>query len=251
MDREAPKIRLCVADPLGPGAVLRLDAAQSHYLATVMRLKAGDQVALFNGRDGEWRAEITEAARRTVSLTCGECLRPQTSGPDLWLLFAPVKKARTDWIVEKATELGVSALQPVQTVRTIAARIKAERFAAIAREAAEQCGRLDLPEIRPQVPLDRLLDDWPTGRGLMFCDTASASSDPAAALTAAGPGPWAVLVGPEGGFAPNEAARLRDLDFATPVTLGPRTLRADTAVTAALGLWQACLGDWSDNFGDG
>ena len=248
--------RLYLDTPLAAGAQIALDKADAHYLINVMRRKPGDRVRLFNGREGEWRAEVSAADRKGGVLTVTEALRQQTASPDLWLLFAPVKKAKTDLIVEKAVELGVSVLQPVSTRRTIADRIKAERFEAIAKEAAEQTERLDLPEIRPLSPLDRALQDWPAGRLLYFADEAGDDPDAAwggetgrarpmgAQLAADGPGPGAVLTGPEGGFSPEEGDRLRALAFVRPVSLGPRILRAETAVIAALTLWQSHCGDW-------
>jgi 16S rRNA (uracil1498-N3)-methyltransferase len=164
--------------------------------------------------------------------------------PDLWLLFAPIKKARTDFIVEKATELGAARIQPVMTRYTTAERLRTERLLAHAVEAAEQCGGTFVPEVSEPVRLDALLDRWDGSRRILFCDESREAEPARIALAAATPGPWAVLVGPEGGFAPNEAARLRDMAGVLPVTLGPRILRADTAAVAALALWQATLGDW-------
>jgi 16S rRNA (uracil1498-N3)-methyltransferase len=238
------KIRLYVACDLTSGADVVLDAGQAHYLFTVMRLHAGDLVLVFNGRDGEWRAEVVEAGRRAGRLVARQAGQPQRRPPDLWLLFAPVKKARTDSIVEKATELGAARIQPVFTRLTNAERLRADRMRAHAVEAAEQCGGTYVPELADPVKLAALLDGWDPGRRLMFCDEARSARPAAEALGAAGAGPWAVLTGPEGGFAPEEAERLRSLPFVTPVTLGPRILRADTAAAAALAVWQATLGDW-------
>lgn len=244
MAEVAGKIRLFVTSDLGPDAPVELDEAQAHYLFTVMRLAAGARVLVFNGRDGEWSAEVVSATRRGGRLVAREPGKPQRRPPDLWLLFAPIKKARTDFIVEKATELGVARVQPVYTRLTAAERLRTDRLRAHAVEAAEQCGETYVPEVAEPRRLDALLDGWDPARRLMFCDEERSARPAAAALAAAAPGAWAVLIGPEGGFAPEEAARLRGLPFVTPVTLGPRVLRADTAAAAALTLWQATLGDW-------
>ncbi|HYM29917.1 MAG TPA: 16S rRNA (uracil(1498)-N(3))-methyltransferase [Candidatus Cybelea sp.] len=247
MLRDKPRHRLYVAADLAQGAAVPLDAAQAHYLGTVLRYIAGDEVAVFNGRDGEWQAIISGIGRKSATLTLGSCLRNQSAEPDLWLCFAPIKHARVDLVAEKAGELGVSVLQPVLTRRTNAARVNVERLAANAREAAEQCERLTVPEVRAPVRLDALLSAWPADRRLLFCDEAGGRPI-ADALAAEQPrgaaSPWAVLVGPEGGFDDGERAMLRANAAALPVSLGPRLLRADTAAIAALALWQAHLGDW-------
>jgi len=239
------RIRLYVEHPLGEGQTLSLDRAQAHYLFGVMRQGAGDNVAVFNGRDGEWRATVTEAGKRGGVLTCQTQTAPQRDPPDLWLLFAPIKKARTDFIVEKAAEMGAARILPVQTDFTNSERVRQDRLQAHAVEAAEQCGGTYVPEVCDLQRLDSLLADWPGGdRRLMFCDEALAGG--ACALPASGRGkPWAVLVGPEGGFSEPERARLSALPFAHPVALGPRILRADTATVAALTLWQTACGDWA------
>lgn len=244
MSNAAPsaKVRLCVEHPLGAGQVVPLSREQAHYLFNVMRLATGAYVALFNGRDGEWLAEVAEAGKRGGLLVCQSQNAPQQNPPDLWLLFAPVKKARTDFIVEKAAELGVERIVPVQTDFTNAERIRQDRLQAHATEAAEQCGGTFVPEVASLQPLRKLLDAWPEGRRIMWADEALSGAQ--ATLEGEGPGPWAVLIGPEGGFSPDERARLRSLPFVVPVSLGPRILRADTAAVAALTLWQATLGDW-------
>ena len=252
-------IRLQVADDLREGISLSATEAQARYLLTVMRRGAGDEVWLFNGRDGEWRARIEAAGKRGCTLSLVARTRPQAFGPDLDLVIALVKRAPLELIVEKATELGVRRIRPVTTRRTNASHTNVERLSAIAVEAAEQTGRLDPPTVSEPQPLDRLLASWEAGRRLMFCDEggddpsdpfwggANGRAPPALqALRAEAPGaPWAVLIGPEGGFAPEEQAALRGLSFATPVSLGPRILRADTAAIAALTLWQSALGDWA------
>jgi 16S rRNA (uracil1498-N3)-methyltransferase len=205
-----------------------------------MRLCEGAQLLVFDGQTGEWRAEVMEAGKRGGTLGILEQTRPLMPPPDLWLLFAPVKKARTDFIVEKAVEMGVARICPVQTEFTNTARVQRERLQATAMEAAEQCGATVVPEVAELVRLPRLLDDWDAARRLMFCDEAAeASADLGAAK-----GPWAVLIGPEGGFSEQERERLTGLPFAKRVQLGPRILRAETAAVAALTLWQTRLGDW-------
>jgi len=238
------RIRLYVDHPLGQGQTLSLSRAQAHYLFAVMRQGAGDTVRVFNGHDGEWRASVTEAGKRGGVLTCEAQTAPQRDPPDLWLLFAPIKKARTDFIVEKAAEMGAARIVPVQTDFTNSERIRQDRLQAHAIEAAEQCGGTCVPQVTDLHRLDALLSDWPEGRRLMFCDEALAGG--ACALPADGRGqPWAVLIGPEGGFSGPERARLSALPFAHPVALGPRILRADTAAVAALTLWQTACGDWA------
>ncbi|MCA3507838.1 MAG: 16S rRNA (uracil(1498)-N(3))-methyltransferase [Rhodobacter sp.] len=237
------KIRLYVEQPLAPGQAVVLSRDQAHYLFTVMRLGAGAPVLLFNGRDGEWRAQVAVAGKHGGALTCVAHTRPQQNPPDLWLLFAPIKKARTDFIVEKAVEMGVARVVPVQTAHTNADRIRHDRLQAHAVEAAEQCGATFVPEVASLVALDRLLADWPAERHLLWADEALAGARDA--LLAAGPrGPWAILIGPEGGFSDRERAALRAMPQVVPVGLGPRILRADTAAVAALTLWQSVLGDW-------
>ncbi|MGE4325192.1 MAG: 16S rRNA (uracil(1498)-N(3))-methyltransferase [Pseudodonghicola sp.] len=236
------KVRLYVDHPLGAGQSVPLSREQAHYLFGVMRLIAGDPVALFNGRDGEWLTTVAEAGKRGGLLDCVEQSRPLMPPPDLWLLFAPIKKARTDFIVEKAVEMGAARIIPVQTDFTNSERIRQDRLQAHAVEAAEQCGGTFVPEVTDLHRLDRLLADWPEGRQLMFCDEAEAGA--ALTLEGAEPGPWAILIGPEGGFSEAERKRLLAQPFARAVSLGPRILRADTAAVAALTLWQVALGDW-------
>jgi 16S rRNA (uracil1498-N3)-methyltransferase len=237
-------IRLFIADDLAAGAQIELGAGQSHYLAAVMRLAVGDALALFNGRDGEWRASVATVGKRAVRLAVEARLRPQAAGPDLELAVALVKRARLETIVEKAAELGAARLRLVITERTNADHTRVERLQAIAVEAAEQTGRLDVPDVVAPVKLERLIADWPRGRRLLFCDEAGEALPVLEALAGQPPAPWSVLIGPEGGFSPAERARLRELPFATPASLGPRILRADTAAISALALWQAAIGDW-------
>jgi 16S rRNA (uracil1498-N3)-methyltransferase len=237
------KIRLYVDHPLGQGQSVPLNRDQAHYLFGVMRLTAGGMVSLFNGRDGEWQARVVEAGKRGGALVCVERSAPLRLPPDLWLLFAPIKKARTDFIVEKAAEMGAARIVPVQTDFTNADRIRQDRLQAHAVEAAEQCGGTFVPEVADLIRLDRFLDGWPDGRNLMFCDESRAGENLELGVMPAGQ-PWAILIGPEGGFSPAERARLDSLPFAHTVSLGPRILRADTAAVAALTLWQQALGDW-------
>jgi 16S rRNA (uracil1498-N3)-methyltransferase len=236
-------IRLYVTFDLAAGAPVALDGDQSRYLVAVMRREVGDEVALFNGRDGEWRARISAVAKRATQLVVEERLRPQDAGPDLDLVVALVKRTRLETIVEKAAELGARRVRPVVTARTNAETARVARLQAIAMEAAEQTGRLDVPEIAEPVKLEALLKGWEAGRRLLFCDEGGDAAPVLKALAEAQAGPWAILIGPEGGFSPEERARLRALDFAVPASLGPRILRADTAAISAMTLWQAALGD--------
>ena len=238
------RIRLFVDAPLAAGASLDVAPAQTHYLRRVMRLGADDTVALFNGTDGEWQARIVPAGRAGCRLDVAARLRPQASGPDLVLAFAPVRHLRLDYLAEKATELGVAALAPVITRRTVPARVNVARMRANAVEAAEQCGRLTVPEILEPAPLAEFLDRIEGRRSLFWADEGGSGEAALAAFAAAGPGPAALLVGPEGGFDDDERARLAAPAGAAAFDLGPRILRAETAALAALVLWQAACGDW-------
>lgn len=241
-----PKIRLYVEHPLGDGQQVSLTREQAHYLFGVMRLAVGAEIALFNGTAGEWRAEVMEAGKRGGVLECRDQTAPQQMPPDLWLCFAPIKKARTDFIVEKAVEMGARRIVPMQTSFTNSERIRQDRLQAHAVEAAEQCGATYVPEVAGLARLNRLLADWPQGRQIMFCDEARVgrSSALTGLLAEGGARPWAILIGPEGGFSQAERDRLHELPYAHPVALGPRILRAETAAVAALTLWQTHLGDW-------
>ena len=272
-------IRLHVPTPLTADAAVLPTLDQSRYLTQVMRLKVGDSLLVFNGRDGEWRCVIAEVLKKGVVLRTEEQVRPQAMGPDVDLLIAVVKKSALEFAVEKATELGARRVKLVVTQRTQVQHVRMDRLDAIAIEAAEQTGRLDVPTIDAPVKLADLLDGWEAGRRLMFCDETGGapvtgalspppggegdhpkdgggvsgrahSTDPSTASRSPSPvgrgdaGPWAILIGPEGGFSPEERDRLRALPFTTAVSLGPRVLRADTAATTALTLWQAAIGDW-------
>jgi 16S rRNA (uracil1498-N3)-methyltransferase len=235
------KIRLYVDQPLAPGQAVALSQDQAHYLTGVMRLSEGAAILLFNGRDGEWRATLAQAGKRNAIALCDTQTRPLHLPPDLWLLFAPIKKARTDFIVEKAVELGAARILPVQTRHTNSERIRQDRLQAHALEAAEQCGATYVPEVADLQHLDKLLSKWPEDRRLYWCDETALGQPATIAPTQ---GPAAILIGPEGGFSTDEATRLRAKPNVTPISLGPRILRADTAAVAALTLWQAACGDW-------
>lgn len=235
------KVRLFVDQPLGEEQSVPLSREQAHYLFGVMRLTQGANVTLFNGREGAWLAEVVGAGRKDGVLSCLKQTGAQRDPPDLWLLFAPIKKARTDFIVEKAAEMGAARICPVLTDFTNSERIRRDRLQAHAVEAAEQCGGTFVPEVAELERLDRMLHGWPSDRRLMFCDEALAGDG---TTLPSKPGPWAILIGPEGGFSEAERARLVAMPNAFAVSLGPRILRADTAAVAAMTLWQMSLGDW-------
>lgn len=248
------KVRLYVEQSLGEGQSIPLTRDQAHYLFGVMRMAVDDAVLLFNGRDGEWRAEVAVANKRNGVLTCVHQTKPLQMPPDLWLLFAPIKKARTDFIVEKAAEMGAARIVPVMTEFTNAERIRQDRLQAHAVEAAEQCGGTYVPEVTDLQKLERVLAEWPEERQLLFCDEAKVgnssafdgvlASQSAATREGQGAGPWAILIGPEGGFSEAERGKLHAHPQTHVVSLGPRILRADTAAVAAMTLWQQALGDW-------
>jgi 16S rRNA (uracil1498-N3)-methyltransferase len=235
------KIRLYVMHPLAQGQDITLTLEQAHYLFNVMRLPVGGKVALFNGTDGEWLGQIVVAGRKGGQVLCEAPVLPQRRPADIWLLFAPIKKARTDFIVEKAVELGVARLTPVQTEWTNSERIRQDRLQAHAIEAAEQCGATYVPKVDDLRPLARVLTEWDMSRALIWADEAQAGM----ARAPLPPAPAAILIGPEGGFSAAERNRLRSMACVTPLALGPRILRADTAAVAALTLWQAQCGDWA------
>lgn len=236
-------IRLHIPQPLSEGAAVAPTLDQSRYLTQVMRLKAGDPVHVFNGRDGEWLCAVAEVLKKGVVLRAEARVRDQIAPPDVHLLIATVKKSALEFAVEKATELGAARVRLITTARTQPQHLRLDRLDAIAVESAEQTGRLDVPQVEAPQKLEALLADWDPSRRLMFCDE-TGGAPATQALTEAGGGPWAILIGPEGGFTPEERDRLRALPFTLAVTLGPRVLRADTAAVTALTLWQAAVGDW-------
>lgn len=237
-----PKIRLYLDQPLGPGQALALSEGQANYLFAVMRLGVGAFVLVFNGQNGEWRAEVAEATKRRGVLLCRDQTKAQQMPPDLWLLFAPIRKERTAFVVEKAVELGVSRLLPVTTRYTNAEKMRLDKSRAHAVEAAEQCGATFVPDLAEVQPLERVLADWPAGRQLFWADETLAGS---VSWGDAAPGPAAILIGPEGGFSDTEKAQLRAVPYVRPIPLGPRILRAETAALAAVTLWQSRFGDWA------
>ena len=234
--------RLFVQTPLGAGTGVELDAAQANYLGNVMRLKQGDRLLLFDGTSGEWLAEVAEVAKKRMTLTVVEQARPQEEVPDLWLAFAPIKKGRVDWLVEKAVELGVARLLPVITQRTIVDKLNLDRMRAHIVEAAEQCGRTALAAIDAPVKLEAMLKSRDPQRTLYFADE-TGGEPPASAFR---PGPAIILTGPEGGFTPGEAEAIRASPNSRAISLGPRILRAETAALAAVAAWMASAGDWHD-----
>ena len=236
--------RLFVEADLAEGEAVPCTPGQANYLRNVLRLRAGGAVLVFNGRQGEWRAELADAGRRGVALSIKAKVREQSGGPDVEYLFAPLKRARLDYMVEKATEMGAARLRTVLTRRTVAERVNLERMRAHAIEAAEQCGILRLPEIAAPEKLERAIARWDAARALVFCDEDGGERCPFTALARIKPGPVAVLIGPEGGFDDAERELLSTQPFVTRISLGPRILRADTAAVAALALVNAVLGDW-------
>lgn len=239
--------RLFVDEPLTEGMSVEIGGQQAHYLANVMRMKAAGRIVLFDDRTGEYLGEVADAVKRRVTVTLISKLREREQVPDLWLLAAPIKRARFDWMAEKACELGVRKFVPVQTARTIVDKIKPDRLRAHMIEAAEQCERSSLPELGDMAKLETLLENWPADRHLFFADErihASGEGSFRKALVAHD-GPAAILIGPEGGFTTQEGDMIRDCSAAVPVSLGPRILRADTAAVAAISLWMAGRGDWS------
>jgi 16S rRNA (uracil1498-N3)-methyltransferase len=237
--------RLYLPEALTAGGTVALDTAQAHRLRHVLRLGSDATVAAFNERDGEWLCHLSERGRHGAALTPAEQLRLPEPELDLWLLFAPIKRARLDWLVEKATELGVAALVPVWTQRTQPERLNRERLRALAIAAVEQSERMSVPEIAAPQSLDRVLDAWPAGRPLVLCDESGAGVPIAEGLAdVSRQGCAALLVGPEGGFSDRELDALGKLPIVTRVGLGPRVLRAETAAIAALAVFQAIAGDW-------
>lgn len=242
--KPVPSIRLFVTGPLAATSEVVCGRSQSNYLRNVMRLKDGDEILVFDGQSGEWRANVALKGKRDCSLQVTKQERPQDAGPDVHYLFAPLKRARLDYMVQKATEMGVAALRPVITQRTDVSRVNMERARANVIEAAEQCGVLRLPDVHEPVSLGALLDNWTPERRIIFGDESAPVASPVDALAGIDPGPLAVLAGPEGGFDPQEREHLIALPYVISVSLGPRVMRADTAAVAILSLVNAMLGDW-------
>lgn len=240
------RTRLYVTAPLSTGLYVPLREDQIHYLRNVLRLSPGVEVALFNGRDGEWLGRISTLSKDEGSVEAVKELREQCCPPDLWLLFAPIKRAGIDLIAEKASELGATTIWPVLTRNTDVARVNIDRLQANAMEAAEQSERMCIPEVKAPTDLPTILADWPAGRTLIVCAETGPSRPIAEVMMALPRGPMAILIGPEGGFSRSEIELLSGLPFVIPVRLGPRILRAETAVFAALSCWQALRGDWSN-----
>ncbi len=236
--------RLYVTTPLSEGVEVHLDDGQAHYLANVLRVAVGDALLIFDGANGEWRARVTSVKKRKVALQVEEQVREQTVGPDITYLFAPLKRARLDYMVQKAVEMGVRRLQPILTRYTIAERVNLERMRANVVEAAEQCGVLHLPEVLPPEKFAAGINKWGQDRPLIFCDEAAQIADPLLALQAVPQGAVTLLIGPEGGFDDQERKHLMTMETTTAISLGPRIMRADTAAVAALALVNAVLGDW-------
>jgi len=238
------KVRLFVKADLSQRAQVPLSNSQAHYLLNVMRARVGSRARLFNGRDGEWVATVREVGRKSALLSCEERTGPQVDVPDVWLLFAPIKRTPADYVAQKATELGVRTLQPVLTRRTIVKRVNIDRLRANAIEAAEQSGRVTVPVVLSPRQLPDVLAQWDRERLLIFCDEGCDAKPIAKSLADRHSAPCAILTGPEGGFDSDEREQLRGLPFVLPIALGARILRADTAALAALAVWQSLKGDW-------
>lgn len=236
--------RLFVEARLGPDASIELSKDQSNYLLNVLRLNESAELLVFNGRDGEWLARLEQPSKKKAALLTREQTRPQPPDPDLVYLFAPLKQARLDYMVQKAVEMGAGALQPVLTQHTQVHKLNLDRLRANAVEAAEQCGILSIPVIDAPLKIERLLENWDADRQILFCDEGAETDNPLPLLASLKRGSKAVLIGPEGGFSDDERRMLTALPFVTPIPLGPRILRADTAAVAALALVQATVGDW-------
>jgi 16S rRNA (uracil1498-N3)-methyltransferase len=242
--RDLSSQRLYVDGPLEPGEIVPLLPDQAQYLRAVLRLAAGAKLLVFNGRDGEWSASLQTSGKRAAAVLIAARTRPQENGPDVDYLFAPLKRSRLDYMVQKAVEMGAARLRPVLTRHTIAERVNLDRMRANVIEAAEQCGVLRVPEVLEPIALERALAAWDVDRRLLFCDEAAVQRNPVTLLSALQPGPMAVLIGPEGGFSAEERALLLAKPYVTALSLGPRIMRADTAAVAALALVNTVLGDW-------
>jgi len=243
---KAPRTRLYVESSLQEGIHLELEANHAHYLGQVLRLKAGDKISLFNGKDGSYLAEIRDIHKKYVQLVLHHQLNPQRNSPDVWLLSAPLKHVKSEWLVEKATELGISCFIPVKTQHTIVDKVNETRMKLAAIAASEQCERLDIPVIKTMLPLTTLLSQWDSERTLIYADESGKGEEAGKALKGLAAKKYAVLVGCEGGFSKEELKMLESLSFAIAITMGPRIMRADTATIAALSLVQSHIGDWND-----
>jgi 16S rRNA (uracil1498-N3)-methyltransferase len=245
MNQAKLKIRLYVPETFSAGQAVSLGEGQTHYLTNVMRCRAGDPVAVFNGQDGEWLASVSTTHKKSITLALEKKLREQKNSPDLWLAFAPIKN-KTELVVEKAAELGVSALLPVFTRHAVVRSINHDKLSAHAVEAAEQCSRLDVPPIEERKDLPSLLAGWPKDRTLLYGDESGGGTALKMLLPSLPRGKYGILIGPEGGFSEEEHHMLKIAGFVKPFTMGPRIMRADTAAVAALACVQAWLGDWEE-----
>lgn len=241
------KIRLFVENEIKPGSLINIRGGQVNYLINVMRRKIADEVVIFNGRDGEWLSEIEYASKKEVNLKVKEKLKEQKAEPDVWLVFAPIKHGRIDYLVEKAVELGASKLFPIITERTIVSRVNLERLKAHIIEAAEQCERLNVPELHNEQKLTKILENWPEDRGIIFCDETGSGKSVKEFFSNISSNKFAIFIGPEGGFTENEFKLLMRSKNVYPIHLGPRVMRADTAALAALSCFQALKGDWDES----
>lgn len=242
MSNKSSRTRLYINEGFQEGSAHHIEGNQGHYLVNVLRIKVGEYVTLFNGDQGEWLAEIIKVKKGKALLTVVEKTNEQKHDPDLWYLFAPLKKARVDYMIQKATELGVSYIRPIITQHTNLDKIKEEKIINNMIEAAEQCGRMTVPQMDVMISLEEMLENFPECRGLIFCDEAGDAITFKEIKTSYNK--WAILIGPEGGFSETERELIRKHPQSIPVTLGPRILRADTAAVSALSLWQSFLGDW-------
>jgi len=239
-------IRLFVEDDLSLGSIITLSRSQTHYLKNVMRKNIDDYLLIFNGKDGEWKARIKELGRDNCEVKVTRNNREFAETPDIWLIFSPIKRGRIDFVASKSTELGVRVIQPIITDNTVVTRVNEKRLRLNAIEAAEQCGALNIPTVRPTIKLSKLLAAWPIQRKIILCDETGVSSPIYKVLqNTSNTKEWAILIGPEGGFSAAEFDKMRQSPSIIPVSLGPRTLRSDTAAFAALTCWQSVLGDWN------
>lgn len=240
------RTRLYVKGSFTGGADVLLDEKQTHYLTKVLRQKPEDQLVVFNGEDGEWLASINPLTKKRIALTLQKQLRPQKVSPDIWLLSAPLKNAKTETVLEQATELGISRFVPVLTQFTVASRINQERLNLIATEAAEQCERMDIPHVPPLTPLSSLLTGWEPDRKIIYGDESGTGKQPKELFSTLKQGKYAILIGPEGGFSASELALLKGMDYTYAMCMGPRIMRAGTAAISAIAIVQSWLGDWDE-----